>query len=390
MTDIEIKRHADGTRYVRPYLGTNRLTGKPIRPYHRFPDAKTDDEALDMARAWLAEVAPAADVGVSHRTGDLLARYVRWVEENGRSANTVKTYRSLMRHAGPIADVPARDVRVPDLELLYHGLLTPKDAGGAGLSANTVIAFHWFLSGAFGWMCSIGACDLNPAANATPPSPEAYEAVAFDHEAFARLVRVLDEERGREASGRRDLLRRESAFGAYLALNAGLRCGEVCALRRRDAQLLRHSIHVAGTVVEARGGTFRQPTTKSRRTRNVSVSSEVEDAIREHESLLEGNRGPKSPLCTVDGGYVRPSAMSEAFRAICADHGLPADATFHSLRHTHATWLLLNGADVKTVSERLGHSSPAVTLKVYAHVLPGRDAQAAEIFSRVAKDAGEW
>ena len=42
------------------------------------------------------------------------------------------------------------------------------------------------------------------------------------------------------------------------------------------------------------------------------------------------------------------------------------------------------------MSERLGHSSVAVTLAIYAHVLPGRDAQAAELFSRVAKDAGEW
>lgn len=44
---------------------------------------------------------------------------------------------------------------------------------------------------------------------------------------------------------------------------------------------------------------------------------------------------------------------------------------FHDLRHTHATLLLAAGVPVKVVSERLGHSTPAFTMAVYQHVLPG-------------------
>lgn len=43
--------------------------------------------------------------------------------------------------------------------------------------------------------------------------------------------------------------------------------------------------------------------------------------------------------------------------------------TFHGLRHTHASWLLSQGVDVKYVSERLGHSSIEITLSVYTHLL---------------------
>lgn len=51
---------------------------------------------------------------------------------------------------------------------------------------------------------------------------------------------------------------------------------------------------------------------------------------------------------------------------------------FHDLRHSHATDLLAHGEHPKVVQERLGHYDPAFTLRVYSHVLPGMQAQAAE------------
>ncbi len=54
----------------------------------------------------------------------------------------------------------------------------------------------------------------------------------------------------------------------------------------------------------------------------------------------------------------------------------------HDLRHTHATALLLLGVPVHVVSQRLGHASPVVTMTVYAHVLPGSQREAAELFAK--------
>lgn len=50
----------------------------------------------------------------------------------------------------------------------------------------------------------------------------------------------------------------------------------------------------------------------------------------------------------------------------------------HDLRHTGATLLLGNNADIETVSHRLGHSKASVTLDIYGHALPENDKQAAE------------
>ena len=60
--------------------------------------------------------------------------------------------------------------------------------------------------------------------------------------------------------------------------------------------------------------------------------------------------------------------------------------TFHHLRHTHATLLLANNIDVVAVAYRMGHSDPAVTLRVYAHALARRDVDAAHTFDRLFAD----
>ncbi len=58
----------------------------------------------------------------------------------------------------------------------------------------------------------------------------------------------------------------------------------------------------------------------------------------------------------------------------------------HVLRHTHATLALKAGVRVKVVSERLGHESPAFTLKQYAHVIPGMQAAAAAVVAELVRD----
>ncbi len=57
-------------------------------------------------------------------------------------------------------------------------------------------------------------------------------------------------------------------------------------------------------------------------------------------------------------------------------------ARLHDLRHIHATTLLLSGVPVHVVASRLGHADPAITLRVYAHVIRTAEAAAADIFAQ--------
>ena len=69
----------------------------------------------------------------------------------------------------------------------------------------------------------------------------------------------------------------------------------------------------------------------------------------------------------------RPGYLTNAYAR------LTGESTLHGLRHYHAPQLLSAGVPVPTVSHRLGHSSPAVTLSVYAHWIPSQDQASADI-----------
>jgi integrase len=63
------------------------------------------------------------------------------------------------------------------------------------------------------------------------------------------------------------------------------------------------------------------------------------------------------------------------------DEALP-HARLHDLRHLHATTLLLAGVPVHVVAARLGHADPAVTLRVYSHVLREHALGIGDIFTQ--------
>jgi integrase len=79
---------------------------------------------------------------------------------------------------------------------------------------------------------------------------------------------------------------------------------------------------------------------------------------------------------TKEGAPLSPDNLSRDWRRVTLAKGLPR-VTLHALRHSHASALIASGVDVLTVSRRLGHGSPAVTLTTYAHLFSKTDVAAA-------------
>lgn len=77
-----------------------------------------------------------------------------------------------------------------------------------------------------------------------------------------------------------------------------------------------------------------------------------------------------------DGTPIHPDRFSQMFRRHVRDAGLPP-IRLHDLRHTHASIALRAGVPLKVISERLGHADVAFTMNVYAHAIPGMQAEAA-------------
>jgi integrase len=82
-----------------------------------------------------------------------------------------------------------------------------------------------------------------------------------------------------------------------------------------------------------------------------------------------------------DGSPLSPHEVSANWRKALAKLKLPK-VSLHALRHTHASQLIASGMDVLTISRRLGHAAPSITLDVYSHLFKPTDRQAAAIFDK--------
>ena len=90
-----------------------------------------------------------------------------------------------------------------------------------------------------------------------------------------------------------------------------------------------------------------------------------------------GEACPDDPLFgNLEGGPLRPSAISSDWGDVAERLGMP-EVTFHGLRHTHASQLIASNIDIVTISKRLGHAKPSVTLAIYAHMFHTDDSKAA-------------
>jgi len=170
-----------------------------------------------------------------------------------------------------------------------------------------------------------------------------------------------------------------------LAVHTGLRQGELLGLKWDDIDLQARTLQVRRALITARGGPrLATPKTKGSR-RRVSLTGVAAEALKGHleRQLAEIDRAGS---LWQENGLVfasetgapldRRYLTSRRFKPLLKRAGLP-HFRFHDLRHTCATLLLTQNVNPKVVSEMLGHSSIAITLDTYSHVLPNMQDSAA-------------
>ena len=161
----------------------------------------------------------------------------------------------------------------------------------------------------------------------------------------------------------------------------------------RNVDFDRGAVHIVesakqtakGVVRGATKGGYRRPVTLPASTLDELQRWKCEQA----EQLLRlGVRQTQDTcVCTQpDGTPISPNILTNFFARLAKRLGLPVH--FHSLRHTHATTLLLAGVHPKVAQERLGHSSVAITMDVYSHVTERLQNDAAAKVDAMLKHSG--
>jgi integrase len=369
--------------------GRDPATGERKIQHHSFKGTKSE------AKIKLAELIAAVGKGTYVEPSKLtVAEHVRdridqWEESGAISPRTAQRYRQLLD--GQIAPrIGARLIQklsTRDVERWHADLKTSgRRRGKGGISPRTVVHAHRVLCHALDDANRHDLVSRNVAKLQPPPKVQPGEMPILDREGIAALIAEL---RGHVLYA-----------PAIVALFTGMRLGEILALRWRTADLDGKVIRVREALEEtkAHGIHIKRPKTKAGR-RDIGLPDIVIETLREYRRqqlevrvALGIGKPPADALVfpTLEGDPQSPNDVSRAWGIAARNLGIP-EITLHGLRHTHASQLIDAGVDIVTISKRLGHASPDVTLRVYAHLFrKDDDKAAAAINAALAGPAGSW
>jgi integrase len=343
-------------------------TGERKRRWHSF--AGTKRQAQIRCAELVAEVQSGGAVDPSRVTVE--AYFDRFQADWAAvhvSAQTARRYRSLLNHACRLfGNRQLQKLRPVDLAALYATL------SRSSLAPRTISHVHSVVFQALRQAKIWGVIRDNVAEMVTPPPVPDQELPILQPDQARELLEAL--------RGHRFYLI------AALALATGMRRNEILALRWQDVDLDAGRLRVELSLEEtgAHGIRFKAPKTRNGR-RTISLPAHIVADLRTHwreqqEQRLAIGLGKAPPdgqvLATFDGRPQSPTAVTKSWPRAMAAGGMPR-VTLHSLRHTHASMLIASGIDVLTISRRLGHGSPTITLRVYGHLIHGSDDRAAQI-----------
>jgi integrase len=341
---------------------------------------------LSEARKELRRLLKSADDGVHVAPAKLsLGEYVRsWLDEaTDLSPKTLERYRQLAEqqiipHLGV---VELQKLRPAQIQEWHAMILKTGGMGGRPLSARTVGHAHRLLHRALERAMRLEIIARNVAHVVRPPKVEASEVAIL---AAAQLA---------------DVLTRLVGHAIYpivaLALATGMRRGELCGVAWGAVDLNAATIRVERSLEETAAGLrFKSPKTRHGY-RTISLPASAVELLGNHRRqqieqrlmLGLGRLGPDDLVFALpDGSPYPPDKLSRDWGNTVRALRLPR-IMFHALRHSHASALIAAGLDIVTVSRRLGHGSPAITLGVYAHAFANTDAAAAQAIERAITGA---
>jgi integrase len=306
-----------------------------------------------------------------------VAEYIEeWLaRDSSLGGKTVERYRELLTayiapHIGPVM---LQKLRPAQVAAWQETLLKSGGQGGRPLSARSVGHARRVLHKALERAVERETLSRNVASAVKPPRIEDREVEILDAKQIGEVLTKLQGH---------DLL----PFAA-VDLATGLRRGELLALPWTAIDLEAATLRVERAVEEtkAQGLRFKAPKTRHGR-RTLSLPPSAVAILRRHrrrqlEIRLALGLGRPEPdrlvFCQADGSMIAPSWLSYTWRNTCLSLKLPKVA-FQALRHTHASALIAAGLDVVKVSRRLGHASPVITLRTYAHLFDRTDTAAAD------------
>ncbi len=365
-----------GVYRLRVDAGVDPITGKRRQVSKVIHGGKR--QANDELRRLIAE----AESGVAtnaKQTVDELAKDWLDFKRGELSPKTIELYdQCLQRHISPALGRRKVHTLTPrDLDLFY-GALAEK-----GMSAYGIHQVHATIRAALSQGVKWQVIPTNVALIATPPKLPKQAPRAITPQQLGDIIATTTQ-------------RYDASLARFFTLAAltGARRGEILGLRLFDLDLANARLSITQSVISLKGQALVK-STKTGQHRSISLDQVSLDILcAQRDQVMD--RAQKGGFTQVENPYffaadptgercIHPDWPSHVFRRVCDELSMPFH--LHELRHFAATQLIAAGVDLRTVAGRLGHSDPAITMRIYAHVVEAKDREAADKLGAIVQGA---
>ncbi|HET9078569.1 MAG TPA: tyrosine-type recombinase/integrase [Acidimicrobiales bacterium] len=365
-------------------IGVDPGTGRRVRvklPGRRkapFPTKREAEHAAAQALLERAASGGVAETRYATVSEFLLQRWLPARRARGLKPTTLSSYEWIIRkHIIPnLGSLKLRDVKPHHVTTMIVSLAAEPGRGGRARSARTLQLIRRVLSMAMADALRWGLLYRNPVTAAEADLPRAGSGrrvpTVWTPEQLGRFLHHVEGDR---------------LYGLWLlAATTGMRRGELCGLEWSDVDFERGRLTVRRNrvMVAGRAQTHAPKTAAGERT--ISLDTATLGALRARRAQEQADQSVCPPGHWRDndcvfrdtlGRPIFPESLSKRFRALVHQGGLPP-IRLHDIRHSYATAALQAGASIETLSDRLGHSTSAVTRAIYLHPVEELDRQMAD------------
>ena len=256
------------------------------------------------------------------------------------------------------------------------------DIQAEGKAHSTVIKVYTILHSFFKMAYLGDMIDRNPMDKVERPKPRKDEVkasgpLAYTPSEVQKIVAGLE----REPLKWRALV--------HLLIDTGIRRGECCALQWKNIDFATGAVSIRGNLCYTKTKGVYLDTPKNSHLRTVYVGDRTLALLRQLR-VEQAKKSISAYVFTQEASPepMHPQSPTRYLKKFSARYGVP-DLHPHKLRHTFASIAITNGADIASVSEALGHSDKAVTLRMYTHSDQESISQAAQIVREAIEKAGQ-
>lgn len=401
------------------------VTGKKIRETTTFvPEpGMTERQAEKAARKFADEFEDKVKNGdsISGNKMTLEAFIKEWLEIYAPAQlepTTLHLYADVIKkHVIPVlGHMKIGKIKTYHVEKLFISLSqggSRIDGSTGGYSTNSIKTVRTAFSSALTCAERLGIIERNPVHRAKLPKLEEEEKIrCFTVDEARRFLEFVDDDyedwKSKHSSkisfdtlGCTNEYAPKMQYRAFfqIALLGGLRRGEIVALEWKNIDFKKNLIHIKQSAYRGKGGNgIKAPKTKSS-FRSVALPQPVMDLLKKYQDAQDEYRrsigdqwkGADWVFIAEDGTNLNLSSPYNKFRRLLVKYnkGVPEKEKLpiiclHDLRHTNASLLVRsNQIDIKSISAKLGHSDPGITMKYYVHSYEEAEAETAEILGKM-------